>query len=87
MQGLDTIVGVDPNPAMEPYARQAAATVGLQKHQLDLQQGLAEQIPLPDASADLVICTLVSCLLAQLCWSGLSSTGVADACSQRLCLV
>ena len=59
MQGLHSIYGIDPNPAMEPYAQQAAVAAGLLPGQLRLQQGTAEALPLPDASVDLVICTLV----------------------------
>ena len=62
LQDIDSITGLDPNPAMEPYAEQAAAAAGLLPRQLHLRQGVAEQIPLPDASTDLVICTLVRCI-------------------------
>lgn len=59
LQGLQSVTGVDPNAAMEPYAEQAALKAGLSRDQLQLRRGLAEELPLPDACADLVVCTLV----------------------------
>ena len=59
LQDLTNLIGIDPNPAMEPYAQEAAAAAGLSPTKLQLQQGVAEHLPLPSASVDLVICTLV----------------------------
>jgi SAM-dependent methyltransferase len=52
------IVGVEPNAAMWAYARGAAEAAGLQ---LELLDASAEALPLPSASVDLVVCTLVLC--------------------------
>ncbi|KAK9834760.1 hypothetical protein WJX74_009653 [Apatococcus lobatus] len=60
-QGLRSVIGVDPNPAMDRYAQRAAKHAGLSSDQLQLRQGVAEGLPLPDACADLVVCTLVLC--------------------------
>ena len=53
------MTGVDPNPFMFQYARDAAANAGLPAEDLRLLEGVAEALPLPDDSFDLVICTLV----------------------------
>ena len=44
---------------MFEYARASADRAGLPKDQLDLKLAAAEQLPVPDASFDTVICTLV----------------------------
>eukprot|EP00899_Mesostigma_viride_P001426 jgi/Mesvir1/11284/Mv01078-RA.1 len=53
------VTGLDPNPAMEEYARRAAAAAGVA--QLDFVCGVSERIPLTDASVDVVVGTLVMC--------------------------
>lgn len=55
-----SIVGLDPNPFMEPLARQACMAAGCTAP-LELVSGLAESMPLPDSSFDAVICTLTLC--------------------------
>lgn len=52
------VTGVDPNPAMNPYALESAERNGL-AGSLTLLTGAAEQLPLPDNSMDAVIITLV----------------------------
>jgi SAM-dependent methyltransferase len=52
------LTAIEPNPAMHPRLRQAAAEAGVTLH---LLPSGAETIPLPDASTDAVICTLVLC--------------------------
>ena len=66
------IVGVDPNDAMEKYARaafEAARAKGTandedaakKKNTLRVARGVAEALPLPTSSADAVVCTLTLC--------------------------
>ncbi|KIZ03558.1 Methyltransferase-like protein 7A [Monoraphidium neglectum] len=55
------ITGVDPNPAMAPYARESLAAAGLASGNVALLQGVAESLPVADESQDAVICTLVLC--------------------------
>ncbi|KAL0045773.1 hypothetical protein WJX82_004006 [Trebouxia sp. C0006] len=56
-----SIVGVDPNPEMAPYAIEAASRAGLTRDQLQMLDGTAEQLPVASQSQDAVICTLVLC--------------------------
>lgn len=51
-------IGLEPNPYLLPALRQAAADHGFHATVL---QGRAEAIPLPDASVDFVVATLVLC--------------------------
>lgn len=53
------VTGLDPNSQMFPYVNAEVERVGLLPDQLDIKQGVAENIPLPDASVDLCISTLV----------------------------
>lgn len=53
------ITGVDPNKDMVPYALKAVEDAGLQPGSVTLTQGVAEELPLADASQDVVIATLV----------------------------
>ncbi|KAK9804910.1 hypothetical protein WJX72_011666 [[Myrmecia] bisecta] len=55
------VVGLDPNPAMAPFATQAAVEAGLPLDQVQLQEGLAEAMPFPANSFDACVCTLVLC--------------------------
>ena len=54
----DSIVGLEPNPAMKPYAMAEAERLGLGSRMEYLSAG-AEGIPLEDASVDAVVVTLV----------------------------
>ncbi len=53
-----TLVAVEPNPAMHGRLRRAARRHGVH---LDLRDATAERTHLPDASADLVLSSLVLC--------------------------
>ncbi|KAL6754885.1 S-adenosyl-L-methionine-dependent methyltransferase [Haematococcus lacustris] len=55
------LVGVDPNPAMQQYARKTADAVGFPQKQLRLEVASAEQLPFADASFDAAVMTLVLC--------------------------
>lgn len=57
MQGCQ-VTAVDPNRSMEPYARENAATHGLQG--FEAVEGLAEQLPFSDSTFDRAVCTLVN---------------------------
>ena len=68
MQGCD-VTAVDPNPAMAPYAQEAAARHAL--NSFSAVQGVAEQLPFEDNSFDRVVCTLVRASLSTSphdCW-------------------
>jgi len=52
------LLAVEPNPAMHASLRQAADARGIH---LELLPHSADDVPLPDASVDAVICTLVLC--------------------------
>jgi len=51
-------IGVEPNPYMHPYLRQAAARAGLS---IEIRSLVAEKLPAEDASVDFVVSTLVLC--------------------------
>ena len=57
------IVGVDPNDSMPKYATRGPEVAVLRKrgHSLREIHGVAEALPLADASADAVVCTLTLC--------------------------
>ncbi|TKY69659.1 Methyltransferase protein 7A [Spatholobus suberectus] len=55
------VVGTDPNPKMEKYARSSAASAGLPPSNFEFIQAVGEVIPLSDASVDAVVGTLVLC--------------------------
>jgi SAM-dependent methyltransferase len=55
------LIAVEPNPAMHRRLRRAARRSGVH---LDLRQVPAEQTDLPDASADVVLSSLVLCSVA-----------------------
>ncbi|KAL0538879.1 hypothetical protein IC582_023046 [Cucumis melo] len=55
------VYGVDPNQKMEKYAREAAQNAGLPPENFVFKQAVGEAIPLPDASVDAVVGTLVLC--------------------------
>ncbi|MGZ6124474.1 MAG: class I SAM-dependent methyltransferase [Myxococcales bacterium] len=54
-------IGIEPNRFMEDYLRKEAARLGLG---IELHAGTAEHLPVPDASVDAVISTLVLCCTA-----------------------
>ncbi|GJP36557.1 hypothetical protein CLOM_g21052 [Closterium sp. NIES-68] len=58
------IVGVDPNPSMQPYAEASAAASGLAGNQFRFLQGVGEALPLDDGCADVAVCSLVMCSVA-----------------------
>ncbi|KAI8477253.1 MAG: S-adenosyl-L-methionine-dependent methyltransferase [Monoraphidium minutum] len=58
------VTGVDPNPAMASWARQAMADAGLPPENVTVMQGVAEELPVEDESQDAVVCTLVLCSVA-----------------------
>ncbi|XP_027913511.1 methyltransferase-like protein 7A isoform X2 [Vigna unguiculata] len=55
------VVGIDPNPKMEKYARSSASSAGLPPSNFEFIQAVGEAIPLSDASVDAVVGTLVLC--------------------------
>ena len=57
------IVGVDPNDYMAEYAQAAANRAGLAARGTSVRtvHGVGEALPLADASADAVVCTLTLC--------------------------
>ncbi|KAL0538878.1 hypothetical protein IC582_023045 [Cucumis melo] len=59
-EGME-VYGVDPNQKMEKYAREAAKNAGLPPESFEFKQAVGEAIPLPDASVDAVVGTLVLC--------------------------
>jgi ubiquinone/menaquinone biosynthesis C-methylase UbiE len=54
------LTGVDLSPAMLGVARTRAADLG---REVDLREGDAQALPLPDASFDSVVCTLSLCAI------------------------
>ena len=60
------MTGLDPNSEMDSYANKAAEAAGLTQQQVQLLQGVAEQMPVADQSQDAVVCTLV-CVQAKIC--------------------
>ncbi|KAL2349226.1 hypothetical protein Fmac_003226 [Flemingia macrophylla] len=55
------VVGIDPNPKMEKYARSSAVSAGLSPSNFEFIQAVGEAIPVSDASVDAVVGTLVLC--------------------------
>ncbi|CAJ2648009.1 unnamed protein product [Trifolium pratense] len=55
------VVGIDPNPEMEKYARSSAASAGLPLSNFEFIHAVGEVIPLSDNSVDAVVGTLVLC--------------------------
>lgn len=54
-------IGIDPNPFLPPYVRQAADDSGIRA---SFGAAVAEELPVADASVDAVISTLVLCSVA-----------------------
>jgi ubiquinone/menaquinone biosynthesis C-methylase UbiE len=59
--GATRITAVDPNHYMLPFLRANAERLGWQEGSVQSVNGVAEALPLPDASADAVVMTLVLC--------------------------
>ena len=57
-KSVKEIVAIEPNEFMRPYALNAAAAADVA---LTWLPGVAEALPLPDASVDAVVTTLVLC--------------------------
>ncbi|KAF7123934.1 hypothetical protein RHSIM_Rhsim12G0064600 [Rhododendron simsii] len=55
------VFGIDPNKKMEKYAQAAALNVGLPPADFKFIHAVAEALPLPEASVDAVVGTLVLC--------------------------
>ncbi len=55
------VVAVEPNVRMHPYLRDAGRRHGVT---VDVRAGVAERLPLPDASVEAVIASLVLCTVA-----------------------
>ncbi|GMH42819.1 hypothetical protein BSKO_10738 [Bryopsis sp. KO-2023] len=53
------VTGLDPNPAMEPYANEMADSVGLKD--FTFLESYAENIPVETSTFDAAVCTLVLC--------------------------
>ncbi len=56
-----SVIALEPNRAAHPRLRAAAERHGLELH---VREGVAEEVPLPDASVDAVISSLVLCTVA-----------------------
>ncbi len=54
-------IGIEPNPFMQRHLRERASRLGLG---VELHAGTAERLPVPDASVDAVVSTLVLCSVA-----------------------
>ena len=51
-------IGIEPNPFMYQYVEKEAARLGMQ---IEVRNGIADELPVLDSSADAVVCTLVLC--------------------------
>lgn len=60
LAGLD-IIGVDPNDSMKGFALRAAEDLRKAGSSVRVVHGVGEALPLPDRSADAVVCTLTLC--------------------------
>ena len=56
-------IGIEPNPFMDRYLTRQAQKLGME---IEIRRGTGEQLPLPDASADAVVSTLVLCSVSNL---------------------
>jgi SAM-dependent methyltransferase len=57
--GVRSVRAVEPNVEMHPLATARAARCGLQR--LQLSTGVAEELPLPDDSCDVLVATMLMC--------------------------
>jgi len=51
-------IGIEPNPFMHPYLKRQAEQLGMQ---VEIREGRAERLDVPDHSMDAVVSTLVLC--------------------------
>lgn len=51
-------IGIEPNPFMHPYLKRQAEQLGIQ---VEIREGRAERLDVPDHSMDAVVSTLVLC--------------------------
>lgn len=58
---VSSVTGLDPNPYMFDYARDAAAAAGLPADRLTLAEGVVERMPFENDAFDFVVCTLTLC--------------------------
>ena len=56
-------IGIEPNPYMHPHLHRAGEEARMR---VDIRQGYAEHIDLPDGSADVVVATAVLCSVTDL---------------------
>ena len=57
--GVRSVRGIEPNVEMHPLATARAVRCGLQR--LQLSTGVAEELPLPDDSCDVLVATMLMC--------------------------
>ena len=60
--GVRAVRGIEPNVEMHPLATARAAQCGLRR--LQLSTGVAEELPLPDDSCDVLVATMLMCSVA-----------------------
>jgi SAM-dependent methyltransferase len=56
-------IGIEPNPFMDQYLVREARELG---RNIEIRRGTAEHLPVPDASADAIVSTLVLCSVRDL---------------------
>jgi SAM-dependent methyltransferase len=56
-------IGIEPNPFMDQYLVREARALG---RNIEIRRGTAEHLPVPDASADAIVSTLVLCSVRDL---------------------
>ncbi|HYU48113.1 MAG TPA: class I SAM-dependent methyltransferase [Terriglobales bacterium] len=56
-------IGIEPNPFMDRYLKRQAKALDIE---IQIRRGRGEQLPIPDASADAVVSTLVLCSVSNL---------------------
>lgn len=56
-------IGIEPNPFMDQYLKRQAHALDMK---IEIRRGTGEKLPVPDASADAVVSTLVLCSVSDL---------------------